>query len=183
MSADEPMARSQSEATSTSRLMSSDTNPEALTAGLPGLVELTARVTALEKIAQIEERLTRLENRKRTNEALDDLIGQPQPVPQDQPLSGTSSGHQASPIWPSVEGDTSDSSGIVNYRPYKRAHYSRGIKITPSYTLRVSSSLREWGDWKRDIERVFEGDPDTYRTRAQKILKALDYIDPSLKSL
>ena len=90
------MARSQSEATSTSRLMSSDANPEALTAGLPGLVELTARVTALEKIAQIEERLTRLENRKRTSEAIDDLISQP--VPQDQLFSGTSSGYQASLI-------------------------------------------------------------------------------------
>ena len=98
MSADKPMARSQSEATSTSRLMSSDVNPEALTAGLPGLAELAARVTALEKIAQIEERFTRLENRKRTNEAVDDPIGQSQPVPQDQPFSGTSSGHQASPI-------------------------------------------------------------------------------------
>ena len=46
MSADEPMARSQSEA-STSRITSSDANPEALTAGLPGLAELAARVTAL----------------------------------------------------------------------------------------------------------------------------------------
>ena len=69
------MARSQSEA-STSRITSSDANPEALTAGLPGLAELAARVTALEKIAQIEERLTRLENRKRTNEAVDNLISQ-----------------------------------------------------------------------------------------------------------
>ena len=119
MSADEPMARSQSEATSTSRLMSSDANPEALTAGLPGLTDLTTRVTALEKIAQIEERLTRLENRKRTSEAIDDLIGQSQLVPQDQPFLRTSSSHQASPIWPSVEGDTSDSSGTTNYWLYK----------------------------------------------------------------
>ena len=54
--------------------MSSDVNPEALTAGLPGLVELTTKVTALEKITQIEERLTRLENYKYINKALDDLI-------------------------------------------------------------------------------------------------------------
>ena len=54
--------------------MSSDANPEALTAGLPGLTELATKVTALKKIAQIEERLTRLENCKRTNEAIDDLI-------------------------------------------------------------------------------------------------------------
>ena len=44
-------------------------------------------------------------------------------------------------------------------------------------------SLQEWGDWKKDIERVFEGDPFTYRTGAQKILKALDYLDSNLKSL
>ena len=49
MSADEPMACNQSEATSTSRLMSSDVNPEALTASLPGLAELAARVTACNK--------------------------------------------------------------------------------------------------------------------------------------
>ena len=70
------MACSQSEATSTSRLMSSDANPEALTASLPGLAELATRVIALEKIAQIKERLTRLENCKRTNEAVDNLISQ-----------------------------------------------------------------------------------------------------------
>ena len=73
MSAEDPVARSQSEA-STSRITSSDTHPEPFTAGLPGLAELTARVTALEKIAQIEERLTRLESRKRTSDAIDDLI-------------------------------------------------------------------------------------------------------------
>src|SRR6266487_2643232 len=39
------------------------------------------------------------------------------------------------------------------------------------------------GDWKKDIERVFEGDPYTYRTGSQRILKALDYLDSSLKSL
>ena len=67
------MACSQLEA-STSRITSSDTYLEALTASLLGLVELTARVIALEKIAQIEERITPLESCKRTNEAIDDLI-------------------------------------------------------------------------------------------------------------
>ena len=56
--------------------MSSNVNPEALTASLLGLIELTTRVTALEKIAQIKERLIYLENRKRTNEAINDLISQ-----------------------------------------------------------------------------------------------------------
>src|SRR5882672_6341530 len=97
------------------------------------------------------------------------------------PLPGSS---QASLIQPSIKQDHSfDSSDTTTYRPYKRARYTRGIKVIPSYTLKVSSSLREWGDWKRDIERVFKGDPDMYRTGGQKILKALDYLEPSLKSL
>ena len=53
----------------------------------------------------------------------------------------------------------------------------------PSYTLKVSSSLREQRDQKRDIKRVFKGDPSLYQTRGQKILKALDYLDLNLKSL
>jgi Zinc knuckle len=175
----EASTRSQSEAT-TSRPIPSDHNPD--TAGQPTLAELAARVTTLEKIAQIEERLTRLENRKRTSDAIDDLIDQPQPSQPDHVFSGSSSGHPTSPKWPSIEEDT-DSSENTHFRPLKRTRYSRGIKVTPSYTLRISSSLREWGDWKRDIERVFEGDPDTYQTGAQRILKALDYLDPSLKSL
>ena len=56
--------------------MSSDVNPEALTAGLPGLVELATKVIALEKIAQIKDCLTRLESCKHTNEAINDLISQ-----------------------------------------------------------------------------------------------------------
>jgi hypothetical protein len=51
------------------------------------------------------------------------------------------------------------------------------------YTLKVSSSLREWGDWKRDIERVFEEDPYMYKKGSYKIFKALDYLDSNLKSL
>ena len=69
----EVTARSQSEATSTSGITSTES-----TINLPRqeLADLTARVTALERITQIEERLTRLENRKRTSEAVDDLIDQ-----------------------------------------------------------------------------------------------------------
>ena len=87
-------------------------------------------------------------------------------------------------IRPSIESDEDESSSSDTMRHrHKRRRYTKGIKITPSYTLKVSSSLREWGDWKRDIERVFEGDPDMYRRGSQKILKALDYLEPSLKSL
>ena len=64
---------------------------------------------------------------------------------------------------PLIEPKDSDSSSETIHRPHKRRRYTKGIKITPSYILKTSSSLREWGDWKRDVGRVFEGDPDTYR--------------------
>jgi hypothetical protein len=43
------------------------------------------------------------------------------------------------------ERDDSDSSSstTTTYHRYKRQRYTKGIKVTPSYTLRVSSSLRE----------------------------------------
>jgi hypothetical protein len=152
------------------------------------LKELSARVKTFEEMARIEDRLRLLENRKRTSEAIEDPINQPGPsIPRySLPLPGSSSitSSPASLIRPSAEPDhSSDSSDITTYRPHKRARYTRGITVIPSYTLKVSSSLREWGDWKRDIERVFEGDPNTYQTGRRKILKALDYLEPGLKSL
>jgi len=150
------------------------------------LKELSARVKTFEEMARIEDRLRLLENRKRTSEVIEDHQPDPSMPRYSLPLPGSSSitSSQASLIRPSIkQNNPSNSSNTTTYRPYKRARYTRGIKVIPSYTLKVSSSLREWGDWKRDIERVFEGDPDTYRTGGQKILKALDYLEPSLKSL
>ena len=119
-----------------------------------------------------------------------DLDPNPQPRQQSEHQSRGSEARLSSSlgrhsvIRPSIESDSSESSSSDTIRHrHKRQRYTKGIKITPSYTLKISSSLREWGDWKRDIERVFEGDPETYRKSAQKILKALDYLEPSLKSL
>ena len=130
------------------------------------LAKLQARIKALEEEA-------RTGNRKRAREDKH-LFSQSDP----------SSSYQDSSIRSTIEQDSSDSSEFT-YPARKRSRYShtRGIKVTPSYTLRTSSSLREWGDWKRDVERLFEGDPYTYQTGSQKILKALDYLDASLKSL
>jgi hypothetical protein len=138
------------------------------------LEELKAKVKALEEMVQIEGRTHSNQNRKRART--------------DEHLTGQSdsfASYQDSSIRSTTEHSSlSDSSEII-YHPRKRLRhsYARGIKVTPSYTLKASSSLREWGDWKRDIERVFEGDPQTYQSGSQKILKALDYLDASLKSL
>jgi hypothetical protein len=147
------------------------------------LKELNAKVKAMEELSRLRERLRALENRRRTSDAIASnpsleevpIPGDPTPQP---------STRRASTIRPSIERSSSpESSDINDHHRHKRQRYTRGIKITPTYTLRVSSSLREWGDWKRDIERVFEGDPHLYYAGNQKILKALDYLDANLKSL
>jgi hypothetical protein len=154
------------------------------------LKELSTKVKALEEMARLEDRLRALENRKhpRSTGTEDQLNRQlSRQLNSSEPeysvhLSNVS--RHYSVIQPSIELDDSESSSSDTIlHQHKRRRYAKGIRIIPSYTLRVSSSLREWGDWKRDIERMFEGDPETYRKGTQKILKALDYLEPSLKSL
>lgn len=160
------------------------------------LKELSTRIKALEEMAKMEDRLRALESRKRprSHESSDQTLIQEHPTAPNEPIETTeaplpSVGRSSRrrersqvDIDDSDDPDSSSSSSTTHHR-HKRRRFTKGIKITPSYTLRVSSSLREWGDWKKDIERVFEGDPSTYRTGAQKILKALDYLDSNLKSL
>ena len=155
------------------------------------LKELNARIKAFEEMARMEDRLRALESRKRPRsqgspEFPEDTIAPPRLS--EAPLPSRSSlGHRQTHVRPSIEIDSSSSnsstSSTITYHRHKRQRLTRGIKITPSYTLKVSSSLREWGDWKKDIERVFEGDPYMYQKGSQKILKALDYLDSNLKSL
>jgi len=157
------------------------------------LKELNARIKALEEMARMEDRLRVLESRKRprsqgSTELLEDPIVDTN-AEAPLPLRGhrSSSSHRRTYISSTTELDDSDSDSsssdtVIRHR-HKRQRFTRGIKVTPSYTLKVSSSLREWGDWKKDIERVFEGDPYTYQTGSQRILKALDYLDSNLKSL
>jgi len=140
-------------------------------------------------MAQMEDRLRALESRKRqrpTEDPDDDeyLGRQEHDQTGESPTNHQRTLSRHSTIQPSIELEDSESSssGTLTHRR-KRQRYRRGIKVTPSYTLKVSSSLREWGDWKKDIERVFEGDPGLYQTGGQKILKALDYLDSYLKSL
>jgi hypothetical protein len=166
------------------------------------LKELNARIKTFEEMARLEDRLRALESRKRPrSQESSDLTLPPEdptthrlveaPLPsggpssqrQTAPLpSRSSSSHHRTHTRSSDDSDSSSSTTVTHHR-HKRQRYTKGIKVTPSYTLKVSSSLREWGDWKKDIERVFEGDPYTYRTGSQRILKAIDYLDTNLKSL
>ena len=142
-------------------------------------------------MAQLEDRLRALENRKRPRSQESSKLTLPpeDPTaptrPAEAPLPSRGSfSHRQTHVRSSTKLDDSDTSSTttVTYR-YKRRRFTKRIKVTLSYTLKVSSSLREQGDQKRDIERVFEGDPYTYQTGSQKILKALDYLDSNLKSL
>ena len=147
------------------------------------LKELSTRIKALEDMAKMEDQLKALENRKcpRSHESSETLAPEAPLPPRSPSIRRQTQGRSQ------TETDDSDSnsgsSTTTTQHCHKRRCFTKGIKVIPSYTLRVSSSLREWGDWKKDIERVFEGDPFTYRTGAQKILKALDYLDSNLKSL
>ena len=132
-------------------------------------------------MARMEDRLKLLENRKRLYK--EEQFATPTKPPRPTSRVPSNSQRRHSSIWQSIESDNSDSSSNIDYHWHKRQRYTKGIKVIPSYTLKVSSSLREWGDWKRDIKRVFEGDPYIYKKGGQKILKALDYLDPNLKSL
>jgi hypothetical protein len=110
------------------------------------LKELNAKVKAMEELSRLRERLRALENRRRTSDAiasnpsLEEVpeLGDPTPQP---------STRRTSTIRPLVErSDSPESSDTTDHHRHKRQRYNRGIKITPTYTLRVNSSLKEWGD-------------------------------------
>ena len=138
-------------------------------------------------MARMEDRLRALENRKRPRSQESSDLTLPPEAPTrltEAPLpSGGSSSHQQTHKRFEADDSDSSSSTTVTHHRYKRQRYTKGIKVMPSYTLKVSSSLREWGDWKKDIKRVFKRDPYMYQTGSQKIFKALDYLDTNLKSL
>ena len=133
------------------------------------LKELNIRIKALEEMARLEDRLKALENRKRprstgTEDQLDrQLSRQLDYSKPERSIHHSNASQHHSIIRPSIELDDlkSSSSNTIPHQ-YKRRRYIKRIRITSSYTFQVSSSLREWGDWKRDIERVFEGDLETY---------------------
>jgi hypothetical protein len=148
------------------------------------LKELSAQIRTFEEMARLEDRLKALENRKRsaphTREPTIDPLPLRQPEIQAE-LEATSAQSIVEPLATDLDTDTdSDQYSRISH---KRSRVTRGIKVTPGYTLKVASSLREWGDWKRDIERVFKGDPYLYRHSSQMILKALDYLDSNMRSL
>ncbi|KAK9364483.1 hypothetical protein V1509DRAFT_667985 [Lipomyces kononenkoae] len=146
------------------------------------LRDLTARIKAREDLADLEDRMRALEERERTM-----TPEQPYESGQSrQELSTPSDPFSASSSSGSIDSSGSDSdisSASEHPRRKRKRTATKGIKVTPDYILRVNSSLREWGDWKSEIERVFEGKPHTYRKGRQRIIKALDYVDKSLKTL
>jgi hypothetical protein len=100
---------------------------------LQKLKELNTRVKALEEIVYIEDCFRLLENRKRLRNS----------KTSNNPRS--SRGPSYTSVLPSVEADNSDSSSTNStaYYRYKCLYYTKGIKVIPSYTFKISSSLRE----------------------------------------
>jgi hypothetical protein len=102
-------------------------------------------------MAKLEDRLKALEKRKRPRSRdPDDQDQQANLQPKLLPEHQSSSYRARQPsslhysIYPLIKSDDLESSSpdIVRHR-YKRHRYSKGIRITPSYTLRINSSLRE----------------------------------------
>jgi hypothetical protein len=114
------------------------------------LKELNARIKTLEDMAKLEDRLRLLENRKRTSDAITGAASQDDPFIQNPSLALGFSGYQASVIRqlikPGGSNHSESSSETANRHRHKRQRNNRGIKIILSYTLKVNSSLREWGD-------------------------------------
>jgi hypothetical protein len=117
------------------------------------LKELNTRIKAFEEMARMEDRLKALESRKRPRPQESPGFPEDSMAPprlSEAPLPpGSPSGPRQTRIRPSTEIDSSSSdsstSSTITHHRHKRQRL-RGIKITPSYTLKVSSSLREWGD-------------------------------------
>jgi hypothetical protein len=122
------------------------------------LVKLQTK--ALEKLAQIEDRLQALEGRKRSYEAIDTSIDQSgsitgridRPPWARDPLISSSHHSSSSHVHANRasiirEQESSSDSDSIYHCPKRPCHsYARGIKITPSYTLTTGSSIRGWGD-------------------------------------
>ena len=122
------------------------------------LKELNNRIKAFEEMARMEDRLKALESRKRPrSQESSDLTLPPEdptattriskaPLPSGGSSShrhthtGSSSRHQTHTHSPTDDSDSSSSTTVTHHR-HKRPHYTKGIKVTPSYTLKVSSSL------------------------------------------
>jgi hypothetical protein len=146
------------------------------------LRELSAQIKTFEEMARLEDRLKALENRKRSAPHTREPTTSATPLHQPSLQQNISPGVPDDELGTDIDSD-SDQYSVTSSNRYKRSRTTRGIKVTPGYTLKVTSSLREWGDWKRDMERVFEGDPSLYHSSSQKILKSLDYLDSNMRSL
>src|SRR5450432_620058 len=101
----------------------------------------------------MEDRLRALESRKRprSQESSDLTLPPETPLPPEGSSSqrqthGGYSSHHRTHTHSETDDSNSSSSTTVTHHRYKMPRYTKGIKVIPSYTLKVSSSLREWGD-------------------------------------
>jgi hypothetical protein len=143
--------------------------------------ELNARMKVREEMAKLADRMQAFEEHEQSRIRIPEHTQRPSKRSR-QIRSDPSSDEESS--YP--ESDTSpdsDHNSSENEQPSRKKRRTHWIKVTPDYTLSINSSLREWGDWKREMDRVFEGDPATYRKGNRRILKALDYVDKPLKTL
>ncbi|KAJ2903486.1 hypothetical protein MKZ38_009885 [Zalerion maritima] len=76
----------------------------------------------------------------------------------------------------------SDIGGLGSSGTWRR-NQRLGVKISEITKLSLRSNLRQWGDWKDDLDRLFRSDSDRYATATRRIDKALDFMDSYIRSL
>ena len=74
--------------------------------------------------------------------------------------------------------DTDDEDG----RPRKR-RADHDLKYKNIKELKTGASLREWSDWKIEIQRAFDAAPYKYDNDCAKVIKALDHLNQDSKTM
>jgi Zinc knuckle len=58
----------------------------------------------------------------------------------------------------------------------------KDIKYTQIETLKLRATLREWSDWKSDLQRAYRGAPHRYAADYAKIIKANQHMDKDCRT-
>ena len=156
--------------------------------------QLNQQLKDLKELARHDSELAQLsQDRQNLHKSLTKLQGRrvKQPHRRQNPSNSDSSDTDPSNSDPSdLDGSNSSSSSSdqdTTRHGHRRGRSRRsrgpGVKISEIVKLTSRSTLRQWGDWKDDLERLFRSDPNRYTTSTRKIDKALDFVDSHMRSL
>ncbi|KAK9364309.1 hypothetical protein V1509DRAFT_185670, partial [Lipomyces kononenkoae] len=79
--------------------------------------------------------------------------------------------------------DNIDDSNSDSDDDQSRPRKSFDLKYKNVETLRITSSIREWTDWKDDLQKKFDGAPRRFGTDQARVIGANDSMDKNCRSL